>query len=292
MGNDHEDYETGAAPAAHKVSHQDGGTDEISVAGLSGETALLAAHKILPSIHHVKFTAAEARAAINNIFGSDGKADADIDLDTHKLINVVDPAAAQDADTKAARDQAITTHAESATIHQDAPQLILDHKGDASAHHTKYTDAEARASINHVHDSTGKITQHLDVNTHKLINVVDPTNNQDALTKKYFDDNTSFFCRIKTGSYTGDGTLSKAITGVGFSPKYLLIWVHPLSAGDEDLWQKVDRSWGDYAFYPRGGAFYADRVNSLDSDGFTVDDNNANNHPNALDIVYDYVAFS
>lgn len=32
-------WQTGAPPAAHKVSHQDGGADEISVAGLSGTLA-------------------------------------------------------------------------------------------------------------------------------------------------------------------------------------------------------------------------------------------------------------
>lgn len=79
MADDHEDYETGAAPAAHKVSHQVGGTDEISVAGLAGETLELAAHKILPTVHqdapgliethrlvagahHAKYTDAEARS--------------------------------------------------------------------------------------------------------------------------------------------------------------------------------------------------------------------------------------
>jgi len=35
--------------------------------------------------HHVRYTDAEARAAIANIFGSDGKADADIDLDGHDV---------------------------------------------------------------------------------------------------------------------------------------------------------------------------------------------------------------
>jgi len=102
MVDDHEDYQQGFAPAAHKLSHQDGGTDEISIAGLVGVSAALATHAGLPTVHqdapaliethrlvaaahHAKFTAAEARAAINNIFGSDGKADADIDLDAHDL---------------------------------------------------------------------------------------------------------------------------------------------------------------------------------------------------------------
>lgn len=136
MTDDHEDYETGAAPAAHKVSHQDGGTDQINIEGLTGITAYMAAHLLLANVHHDKYTDADARAAINNIFGSDGKADAAINLDTHKLINVVDPLDDQDADTKKARENALTTHAGLATVHQDAPQLILDHKGDASAHHT------------------------------------------------------------------------------------------------------------------------------------------------------------
>lgn len=102
MADDHEDYETGAAPAAHKVSHQDGGSDEISVSGLSGVTEALLAHSLIATAHqdapgliethrlvagahHTKYTDVNSRAAISNIFGSDGKADADIDLDGHKI---------------------------------------------------------------------------------------------------------------------------------------------------------------------------------------------------------------
>lgn len=39
-------------PKAHKASHQDGGADKISIAGLLGEPAELTTHKGLPSIHH------------------------------------------------------------------------------------------------------------------------------------------------------------------------------------------------------------------------------------------------
>jgi len=69
-----------------------------------------------------------------------------------------------------------------------ASSWAFDHKEAPSAHHTKYTDIEARASMNHIHGPTGKITQTLDVNSHKLINVVDPTVDQGAATKKYVDD--------------------------------------------------------------------------------------------------------
>ena len=36
MGIDHEDYLPGEAPAPHKLTHQDGGGDEINVTGLEG----------------------------------------------------------------------------------------------------------------------------------------------------------------------------------------------------------------------------------------------------------------
>jgi len=100
---DTEDYSEEATPTAHAASHEDAGTDEISIAGLAGEPLELAAHALLPTVHqdapdlilthkgdaaahHTAFTPALARAAINNIFGADGKADADIDLDGHDLI--------------------------------------------------------------------------------------------------------------------------------------------------------------------------------------------------------------
>ena len=46
---------------------------------------------------------------------------------------------------KAEVDADIAAHAALPTVHQDAPALILTHKGDASAHHARYTDVEAGA---------------------------------------------------------------------------------------------------------------------------------------------------
>ena len=40
------------SPKAHKTSHQDGGSDEISIAGLAGEPAALTAHEADPDAHH------------------------------------------------------------------------------------------------------------------------------------------------------------------------------------------------------------------------------------------------
>ena len=47
--------------------------------------------------------------------------------------------------SKEQADADIAAHAALPTVHQDAPALIATHKGDALAHHTKYTDAEAQA---------------------------------------------------------------------------------------------------------------------------------------------------
>jgi len=143
--SDHEDYLPGEAPASHHGSHEFLGTDEISIAGLSGESIELAAHKILPSIHHVRFTPGEARDAINNIFGADGRANANINLDGHKLENVAAAVFGTDGVRLQCVTSRISTHADLPTVHQDAPALIATHSAIAAAHHAKYTNAEARA---------------------------------------------------------------------------------------------------------------------------------------------------
>ncbi|GAI65585.1 unnamed protein product, partial [marine sediment metagenome] len=55
----------------HSARHESGGADELDLSDLPGS-----------------YTDAQARAAINDIFGADGKADADIDLDSHILRKV------------------------------------------------------------------------------------------------------------------------------------------------------------------------------------------------------------
>ena len=102
------------------------------------------------------------------------------------------------------------------------------------------------------------------------------------------------FVHMKTGSYVGDGTNSQAITGVGFQPKYLKIWQHVTSEGNYRVFEKMDQSWGDYAmFYYRpavGQSTYDNNINSLDADGFTVDDDGTDSHPNMNGVTYDYLA--
>ena len=101
-------------------------------------------------------------------------------------------------------------------------------------------------------------------------------------------------CRIKTGSYTGDGATSQGITGVGFQPKFVMVWEHPTAAGNSQSFMKLDQTWSTFCFMysDTGGSdeIKDDRIISLDADGFTVDDNGSDDHPNANGTTYDYMA--
>lgn len=154
-------------------------------------------------------------------------------------------------------------------------------------------------------------------------NNVDPTGSEDfAAGFTYGDDwrNTSsgeiFTCtgdgvwknvtqfltvgsKIKTGSYTGDGNVTQAITGVGFQPKYLHIIERETSDNSTSyLFFTTDVIIDDIA----GGSAIRktdlnvfthkdNRIKSLDSDGFTVSDDSIDAHPNKTGIVYNYIAF-
>lgn len=101
-------------------------------------------------------------------------------------------------------------------------------------------------------------------------------------------------CLIATGQYVGDGSTSKAITGVGFRPKWVKIFAtHPAGEENKNQYEKLDQSWGDLALLTYGGCSSAsdNRINSLDEDGFTVDDNGIDEHPNQNGATYDWIAF-
>lgn len=102
MVDDHEDYQQGEAPAAHKVSHQDGGTDEISVAGLSGELA----DDQPPKAH--------------DLAGAKHNADSLADLNA----KITDATLLDDDAINVLLAFGINAHSLNATVHQDAPALI------------------------------------------------------------------------------------------------------------------------------------------------------------------------
>jgi len=97
-------------------------------------------------------------------------------------------------------------------------------------------------------------------------------------------------CRIKTGSYTGDGSEGLSITGIGFTPKVVIITHRPVDVANHYLLIKTDHAWGDYCLriYTSIQAT-ANNINSIDPDGFTVDDAGVDAHPNRADQLYDYI---
>lgn len=79
------------------------------------------------------------------------------------------------------------------------------------------------------------------------------------------------YLRIKVGTYTGDAAATKAITGVGFKPTFLLIF-EQVTNKNIILKSSLD---GTKSFVqPNGGAnlYVDDQVISLDTNGFTVGD--------------------
>lgn len=98
--------------------------------------------------------------------------------------------------------------------------------------------------------------------------------------------------RMKTGVYNGDGTTPRAIIGIGFKPRFVIVYVHvageypnPCLKTDQDL-------------FFSGAPFLAGAITewkydpemiiSLDADGFTVG-NSAGTNENGQ--AYTYIAF-
>ena len=105
-------------------------------------------------------------------------------------------------------------------------------------------------------------------------------------------------CLMQTGIYTGDGQLSNPITGIGFAPKFVLI--SRVNAADQTATEVdfcsdqciPDRSTEILATGASPWArTRANRIISMDADGFTVDDNNVNAHPNAVGVNYQFICF-
>lgn len=104
--------------------------------------------------------------------------------------------------------------------------------------------------------------------------------------------------RIKTGTYTGDGTTSQGIIGIGFAPIYVKIWRRETVDNTAlTLFETIPEIMDDNASGgailhdgPTDHSFQTNKIISLDSDGFTVDDDGADANPNTNTIVYNYMA--
>ena len=109
--------------------------------------------------------------------------------------------------------------------------------------------------------------------------------------------------QIATGTYTGNGSTSHAITGIGFAPKYVKIWASiGSSALDADNIQTdaiettdsmVDNNGLGMAWQHLSGdnnpVMRVNRIIAIGSDGFTVDDAGDDTHPNKNNQVYEFL---
>lgn len=96
--------------------------------------------------------------------------------------------------------------------------------------------------------------------------------------------------QIYVGSYTGDAAATKAITGVGFTPKKVEIYRRVDSPGAT---YSGRRATGDTATDLYGAGYKADHIVSLDADGFTVGDGTGDTmRLNVSGSTYTFIAWS
>jgi hypothetical protein len=98
--------------------------------------------------------------------------------------------------------------------------------------------------------------------------------------------------KFATGTYIGNNAATQAIVGVGFQPKFLIIYRQDEVTINTPGW-KTDTA-GVSCKYCIDSNFYwaVDDIISLDADGFTVGDNTPwANVFNDLGVNYTYVAF-
>ena len=101
-------------------------------------------------------------------------------------------------------------------------------------------------------------------------------------------------CCIETGNYTGDGGVAQAInlTDANLVIKALWIWPHPTAEAWEWGYFKMDQTWADYCLVINKDAannVLDNRINSIGTGTFTVDDDGADSDPNKNGATYDYL---
>jgi len=107
------------------------------------------------------------------------------------------------------------------------------------------------------------------------------------------DSSKEQMCHIKVGTYTGDGGsagAAQAITGVGFEPQAVIV----SSAADnstKSVFMRFDGLAANYCIDISLGYLQQFGINSLDADGFTVDDLATDQYPNKNGHGFAYLAW-
>ena len=100
---------------------------------------------------------------------------------------------------------------------------------------------------------------------------------------------------FRIGQYTGDGSTSQYISGLGMEASFLQI-SHLPTAVDSYIVYSQFILWkfngsSNYSFYGSSLATYGisqNQIIDITTDGFTVDDNGADSHPNKNGETYSY----
>lgn len=101
---------------------------------------------------------------------------------------------------------------------------------------------------------------------------------------------TDLFIRFAVGTYTGDAAASKAITGVGFQPKVVVVW-EKVTNKAFIVKSNQDTTKAFVITHAAGTLYVDDIIISLDADGFTVGDGSGSaNYANEAQ-AYSYIAF-
>ena len=133
----------------------------------------------------------------------------------------------------------------------------------------------------------------------EMVGNTDKTRHERIADKKALLKADLGFVEIKTGSYTGDGTTSQSITGVGFEPKFLKIWLREPVDGTATFVMETtaeiidDNASGMAVMHGADGNEHTVQANTIiafGADGFDVDDNGVDQHPNKDSEEYNYMA--
>jgi len=96
--------------------------------------------------------------------------------------------------------------------------------------------------------------------------------------------------KFATGTYIGNNAATQAIVGVGFRPRFVLIWRQTDTETEIPAMKAdVDGLFAEFWGRPIGHHYTVDMIISLDADGFTVGDGSGfGNILNTLNEPYTY----
>ncbi|MEA3341108.1 MAG: hypothetical protein U9R15_14180, partial [Chloroflexota bacterium] len=170
-----------------------------------------------------------------------------LSMSTHKIVDVVDPTADQDVATKKYVDD--TTGAVSFTLDQvcdngnttdqdiKAQNFYINHDGADGDSFLYFYDTSATGQSLMWDDDPGEfvLSDVLSMNTHKIVDVVDPTAAQDVATKKYVDDTAGAVSFTLDDVCENGATTDVAIISTASGSSFASL----LDTGDLDVWGNI-----------------------------------------------------